>query len=300
MSISTKNTNFTQILQTSSLSRPETEILLAFLLKRNREFILTHPETAISATLYKKFRTLEAKRLKNWPIAYLTGHKEFYGLDFKVSPSVLVPRPETEMMVDEMIDIVKKCLTDQYQPLIIDIGTGSGAIIVSVASEIRRLFPAFFKKIGFSAVDISASALNITQQNAKKHKLNHKIKFYYGNLLLPLKLNQQKLIGRKLIIAANLPYLTKAQIAKSSSIQREPKLALDGGLGGLKYYQELFKQLAEINLSGIIGYILCEINADQKLGIKKLCKRYFPQATLGINCDLSGQDRLVKITLDNN
>lgn len=279
-----------QVLKTSSLPRAEAETLLAFFLNKNREFILTHPETIISPAIHKKFRAGEKKRLQNWPLAYLTGHKEFYGLDFRVSPVVLVPRPETEMLVEEIV----KMAAEKKQPLIIDLGTGSGAIIISLASELRRLVPAIFKQTKFLALDISRPALKMAQTNARQHKLNRKIKFSSGDLLAPI---MTRLKNRELIIAANLPYLTPAQIKISPTIKREPRLALDGGQDGLKYYRRLFRQLKDTPFSG--ATVFCEIDQKQDKEIANLAKKYWPAAEIEIKKDLAGRKRLVIIKLKN-
>jgi len=302
----TKISNLSQIISSSSLSRPETEILLAFILKKTREFILTHPETKLTASAYRRFRILEKKRLAAWPIAYLTGHKEFYGLDFKVSPATLVPRPETEMIVKKIVasakSLILKKLPDMDSaswPLIIDLGTGSGAIIIAVASELKRLFPTDYKNIEFSAVDISPGALKVAKQNAAAHKLNKKIRFYRGNLLRPLtELTAGRPIFKvdsRLIISANLPYLTPGQIKKSPSIKREPKLALDGGADGLKYYRTLFRQLSKTPFRS--ATVLCEIDPGQAKKITALAAEYFPAAVNSLQTDLSGQNRLFVLEL---
>ncbi|MFA6194297.1 MAG: peptide chain release factor N(5)-glutamine methyltransferase [Patescibacteria group bacterium] len=277
------------VYKTSSLPHLEIEMLLAFLLNKSREFLLTHPELEINLKTYKKFRTLESKRLKNWPIAYLTGTKEFYGFDFKVSAAVLTPRPETEKIVE---DIVRIAGSAPLKPIIIDIGTGSGAIIISVAKELKRLAPRAYRRAEFLAVDISGKALKIAEENASKHKLTNKIKFHQGNLLSPLKLNKRDLSHYELIIAANLPYLTKAQIKGSPSISREPLLALNGGPDGLRYYRELFKQLSVLADIGNIR-IICEIDDSQAKKIKALTEKYFPQAVSKIINDLSGKKRFL-------
>lgn len=279
----------------SSLPAAETEILLSFLLNKSRVFILTHPATAISPANYKKFRALETKRLKSWPLAYLTGQKEFYGLDFKVTPAVLTPRPETEMIVEKILNKIKEDESKLHR-IIIDLGTGSGAIIIAVAQEIRRLFPNKFISTDFVAVDISPRALTVAKQNAKKHKLAGLIKFYRGDLLTPLALTKQKLLGRQLIIAANLPYLTPQQIKAAPSIQREPHLALAGGHDGLKYYRRLFQQLSRLDLNTTALLLICEIDPDQKSLIENLAKRYFPAAHTKVDQDLSGQLRFLTIS----
>jgi len=298
------------VLKTSSLPRLETEILLAYLLNKSREFLLTHPETKITPAIYRKFQALEAKRLKNWPIAYLTGVKEFYGFDFKVSSAVLTPRPETEYIIEEIVKMFKNKNTGSkisdksvplkdksvpsapLKPIIIDLGTGSGAIIISIAKELKRLAPLTYRRAEFLAVDISASALKMAKINAVKHSLTRKIKFYQGNLLSPLKLNKRSLGQSELIIAANLPYLTRAQIKKSPSISREPFLALDGGSDGLKYYFKLFKQLSELPVVGKLR-IICEIDESQARKIKALVEKYFPGMNSEIICDLFGKKRFL-------
>lgn len=277
------------IFKTSSLPPLETELLLAFLLNKSREFLLAHPEARISETAFHDFKKLEVKRLRNWPIAYLIGSKEFYGLDFRVSPSVLTPRPETEKIVEDMVRIAE---ASALKPLIIDIGTGSGAIIISVAKELKRLAPETYRRAEFLAADISGKALKVAAQNAVKHRLNNKISFRKGDLLAPLKLDKRELRGYELIIAANLPYLTKTQIMKSPSISREPLLALDGGPDGLKYYRRLFKQLAALKNVGNIR-IICEIDDSQAKKIKELTERYFPAAVSKIIHDLSGKKRFL-------
>jgi len=269
---------FFQLLKISSLPPKETEILVTFLLHKNREFLLTHLETKISLPLLKKFKKLEKKRLLGWSIAALIGQKEFYSLNFKVDKNVLVPRPETEMIVDE---ILKEAENDS---LIIDLGTGSGAIIIALAKNFKTT------KNRFLAVDISSRALKIAKQNAKLHRLDKNIKFFQGNLLAPI---LKLLPNKKLIIAANLPYLTKTQINNSPSIKREPKLALDGGRDGLKYYQALFKQLKPVKYKAL--ELLIEIDPSQTAKIKTLAKQYFSPKCLKIKKDLAGRNRLLII-----
>ncbi len=251
--------------------------MLAFLLHKNREFLLTYPEKKISSTIYKKFKQLEEKRLNHWPIAYLLGHKEFYGLDFIVNQQVLTPRPETELIIDQVLELI----TIKKPDIIIDVGTGSGAIIITLAQKIKP-------RISFLATDISTSALKIANQNARHHRVDKKIKFYQGNLLTPI---IDKLSGRDLLITANLPYLTPKQIKNSPSIQWEPLLALNGGPNGLRYYYELFQQLNKVSYQSLT--LLCEIDSTQKLEIKKLAQKYFSGCFLEIKKDLAGKDRLL-------
>ena len=287
-----KMTNF-DLQKESSLPSGETEILMAFLLGKEKEFILTHPEFIIPLNVYKKFKELEKKRLAGWSIAVLIGHKEFYGLDFYVDKNVLVPRPETELMVDEILNLVKENKNDL---MLIDLGTGTGAIIISAASEIKKVSPVQYNKIIFRAIDISVPALKVAKRNASLNKQDKKIKFLQGNLLEPLinKEDFNNLLGHKLIISANLPYLTPSQVNTSPSIKKEPRVALVAGNDGLKYYRELFQQLKVINQPAMV---FCEINPSQAKPIKLLTKKYFPLAKVEIKKDLSGKNRLAIIKI---
>lgn len=291
-------TNF-DLQKESSLPSGETAILMAFLLGKDKEFILTHPEFIIPKNIYKKFKELEKKRLAGWSIAVLIGHKEFYGLDFYVDENVLVPRPETEMMVDEIINIVKEKSNDL---MLIDLGTGSGAIIVSSASEIKRISPAKYRQIIFQAIDISAPTLKVAKKNAVLNKQDKKIKFLHGNLLKPL-INHKdfsKFISAELVIAANLPYLTPNQVKHSPSIKKEPRIALVAGNDGLKCYRELLKQIKDIKK--IFDFnkpitILCEIDPSQANSIKNLVRKYFLLAEIKIKKDLADRNRLAIIKI---
>jgi|BioPla2DNA2_1021312.scaffolds.fasta_scaffold00127_37 release factor glutamine methyltransferase len=293
--------------KTSPLPSGETEILMAFLLKKEKEFILTHPELAVPKNIYQKYKKLEKERLAGWPIATLIGHKEFYGLNFFINKDVLVPRPETEIMVEEIINIIKN---KQNKLILIDLGTGSGAIIISVAHESKKMFPGKYQKNIFRALDISLPALRIAKKNAILNKQAKKIKFLSGNLLEPLinKKDFNDFSNHELIIAANLPYLTPSQVKNSPSIKKEPKIALVAGPDGLKYYRELFKQLKEIkkvfrqdksfsNRFKKPITLLCEIDPSQTKSIKILTQKYFPSAKLTIKKDLAQKNRLAIIKI---
>ena len=299
--------SLSEIISELSIEKKEAEILTAFLLHKTRESLLSNSRTEVDNKFYKKIKDLEKKRLKNYPIAYLVGEKEFYGLNFKVNKDVLVPRPETEMMVDKIIDILKnesnnferdlynpKNLFDNNynNPIFIDVGTGSGAIIIAIANEIKKLWPNDSDNFKFYGIDISEAALKIAKKNAKLHNLNKIIKFFEGDLLSPI---AKKINKKNLIITANLPYLTPLQVKGSPSISREPKLALVAGSDGLKYYRQLFKQLAKIDYKTLI--LFCEIDSSQTKNITYLAQKMFPEAKLEIIKDLAKLNRLLKITI---
>jgi release factor glutamine methyltransferase len=272
-----------QMSKKTKLNILDIELILAYVLKKSREFIIAHPEHKLTKSQIAKSKLLIKKRLKGVPIAYLTGHKEFYGLDFKVNKNVLIPRPETELMIEEASNLI----TRNPQPItLVDIGTGSGCIIITLASLI--------KNCKLLAIDISEKALVVTKQNAKLNNVYKKIKFLKGDLLKPIINSKFVIHNSKLIITANLPYLTPTQIKNSPTIKYEPKLALTAGLDGLKYYRQLFKQIKTLPN---VKYVLCEIDPSQTLKIKKLIKRELPKANCQIKKDLSGLNRLVVISI---
>lgn len=240
----------------------DAELILAFVLGKTRSYILSHTELTINRLQEKRYTSLILQRAKFLPVAYILGYKEFYGLKFKVTKDTLVPRPESELLVEEAIKVAHK------QSIIIDIGTGSGCLIISIIKNTGLK--------GFG-LDISSKALVAAKQNAQDNKVNKNIKFLKSNLLSNLKISNNK----SLVILANLPYLKKSEM-KEKSISREPKNALYGGVDGLIYYKKLAKQLK--NYSNYT--LLCEINPGQKNGFKKL----FPKSTF--MTDFSGKIRL--------
>ncbi len=240
----------------------DAELLLAFVLGKNRSYILSHEEIILTNKQNISFNKLIAQRATFVPVAYMLGYKEFYGLRFKVTKDTLVPRPESELMVEEALRYINP------KTLVIDIGTGSGCLICSVIKNTQA---------HGIAIDTSSKAIAIAKTNAKNLGVNKKIKFLKSNLLSNVKLNKSD----NLIILANLPYLNKKEM-KEKTIQKEPKSALYGGTDGLVYYKKLARQLKTYS-----NYtLLCEINPGQKNGFKKI----FPNSTF--KTDLSGQIRL--------
>ncbi len=268
----------------------EAELLLSFALKKGREFLFSHPEIEVSFWQNLSFERMVKKRLKGYSSAVITGHKWFYGLDLIVNKNVLVPRPETEMMVDEVIKEINK--SDSKTITLIDIGTGSGCIAIAVAKELSN------KEIDFdlTAIDISKKALTIAKKNAKKHEVENCIKFLYSDLLS--KKNLHKTTGA-IFITANLPYLTPRQVEESPSIQKEPKIALESGAEGLDHYCHLFEQLKKKKAQAKNKILLfCEIDDTQKETFSLLSKKVLPEAVLETKNDLNSQDRLAILRLN--
>ncbi|MDD5043464.1 MAG: peptide chain release factor N(5)-glutamine methyltransferase [Patescibacteria group bacterium] len=262
----------------------DTEVLLQFILKKDRVFLYAHPEIKLSVSQAKKLKKLAARAKKHEPIAYLVGEQEFYKLNFKVNKDVLIPRPETETLVEEAINYIKKYKLKS----IADIGTGSGAIIVSIAknTDLKNYY----------ATDISASTLKIARQNAGRHGLEKQITFLQGDLLelihnstfVPSSGRGKFLIpNSNFIIVANLPYLNKKEMA-FPGLKYEPRGALDGGPDGLDKFREFFAQLKLLKCQPQI--IILEIGWKQAARLKKLVPKNY---RVQIKKDLCGRERVM-------
>ncbi len=230
-----------EALKSSKFDKTEAEIILADLLGKDRSYIIAHPEYNLSKGQMLSFTNKLKRREKHEPLAYILGYKEFYGLKFFIDSRVLIPRPETEKLIDETIAFVNKTFPKK-KIKIADVGTGSGCIAITLA----RLVPA--AKI--YAVDVDEEALVVARKNSTYHKTNGKITFLKGGLLSPLPKNID-------IIVANLPYIPTGKIGglQPEITKWEPKVALDGGADGMDLYQDLFKHVnSYLNLEGVIFY----------------------------------------------
>jgi release factor glutamine methyltransferase len=259
----------------NSIGRIDAELLLVHILKKNREFVFTHSDQKINLLQKIKFIYLVKKRKIGYSVAVIVGHKEFFNLDFEVNKYTLIPRPETEVMVEKVLKIIN------LESTLIDVGTGSGCIPIAIA---KNSIP---KKI--IAIDISKKALKVAKKNAIKH--NVKIKFIASNLL-----NKITTIPKNTIITANLPYLTEKQFQEEKSIQKEPKKALIAKNSGLEFYKKLFKKLKQKNApNGTV--IFLEIDSAQNKKIKKLIKNIFPKSNILVHKDLKKLDRIIEIII---
>jgi len=210
--------------------------------------------------------------LAGTPSAYITGKREFYGLTFYVNESVLIPRPETELLVAQVLTMAG----NHPNPIIADIGTGSGAIAITIARHLPQAI--------IYAVDISPAALATAQHNAHHHAVANAITFLQGNLLSPL----PKAVD---IIAANLPYVKSGELPHTG----EPHLALDGGIGGLNIIARLIQE-APGKLRPEAS-VLLEIGQGQETEVCHLLNQTLPAASIQILSDLSGIARLIQATL---
>jgi len=267
------------------IDRIDAELIMAHITKRPRTYIITHHDARVDIIQYIRFVYTTWQRTRGVPLAYIIGSKEFYGKNFIASKHTLIPRPETELLVEH----ARVLLTQHAEnTLLIDIGTGSGCIPIAILTSLKT------NDIECYATDISKQALAIAKKNAQTH--NADINFLHGNLLTPVlkHIQQNPPNNQHLLITANLPYLTEAQYAEEPSIQHEPKRALIAENHGLGLYYEMFAELIPLARTHPIT-VLCEIDPSQSELLYTHLHHTFPHATLTIHRDGMNQDRMIKL-----
>ncbi len=281
----------------SSTPQLDAEILLSQAIKKPREFILTHPEKNLTKAQKEKYGKFIKRRQKHEPIAYILGKKEFYGLDFKVTKNTLVPRPETELLVERALDQILSS-TSSTNKTIIDIGTGSGNIIISIVRSFEN--NSNLKNIDFKfyGSDLSKKAIQVAKHNAKKNNVEKKINFLKSDLLeYFLKNNSAIKQFSNLIILANLPYLEEnwknsLKDKDAKGLKYEPDLALYSGEDGLDAYQKLSNQIKSLSSKNIL--LFCEIGPAQKPKMKKI---FSFAKKIAFHKDLAGKWRFAEIVI---
>ncbi len=255
----------------------DAQTLLAHCLGKSRSWLLTHPEVSLTNSVFSSLQQEINSLERGIPLPYVLGHWEFYGLDFTVTADTLIPRPETELLVDKALD----WLNLQPQPCrAADIGTGSGCIAVALAKHNPDVF--------VIATDISYPALRIARTNTIQHKLDQQVNFLQTDLFPPI-------ADRFDLVCANLPYIPTQILQNLEVSGREPELALDGGSNGLNLIGRLLEGAPAHMAPG--GILLIEVESSHGAKVKNLAQRAFPSATIEVLPDLSRKDRLVTIQL---
>jgi release factor glutamine methyltransferase len=294
-----------QLSESSSTPRLDAELLLAHALGWPRARLLAERDHRPTPDQAAALDAMTARRALGEPVAYLVGHKEFYGLDLVVTPATLVPRPETELLVElalaeaRRIDQRPETRDQGYQSrtdaglvlgpwslvlgpsslVLADIGTGTGAIAIALATHLPQA--------SVYAVDLSGEALAVARRNVEEHRLGGRVQLLQGDLLAPLP-------GPVDLIISNPPYTILAEVERNVR-DHEPHLALDGGPDGATIYRRLIAVAPAYLRPG--GAVLLEIGAWQGALVTTLLREAFPEASVSVHQDLAGHDRVVRAIL---
>lgn len=255
-------------------ARRESGSLLGHVLGRDRTFVVTNADQPLESKALETFRKLIERRAAGDPLQYLTGHQKFFNLDFEVTPDVLIPRPETELIVEIALELLK----DEPQPFIADIGTGSGCIVVSLLHELGDACAI--------ATDISPDALRVAQGNADRHTVGDRLTLVESDCFSALEPREQFSL-----IASNPPYICDDEMkALQREVRQEPRAALAGGADGLEVIRRLLRDAPAFLRPG--GHFVFEIGFGQSAAVEKAINPDVWELT-GIRPDLQGIARTV-------
>ncbi len=261
----------------SSTPRLDAQVLLCEVLKVEKSYLVAFDERELAPAELHAFARMLARREAGEPIAYIRGTAEFYGLEFAVSPDVLIPRPETEHLVEAALQWGHQ----RDSRVAADIGTGSGAIAVTVAKHLPGC--------AMHAVDVSEAALTLAQRNARANGVT--MTFHQGHLAQPL-----IEVGMRVdLLLANLPYIRSDELPTLEVSQHEPLSALDGGADGLDFIRELLGQVPQVCEAGAL--ILLEIGAEQGRAVADFARKTLQPSSVQVMQDYAGLDRVVRIAL---
>ena len=265
-------------------------VLISHILNKPRTWVLAHPETLLTQPQMDALEQAVTRFENGEPLPYILGHWEFFGMDFIVTPDVLIPRPETELLVEKAIAWLHEF---PERRVVADVGTGSGAIAISIAVHVPN--------IKLMVSDLSSKALEVARRNAEKFGVRERIEFFECDLLpdkSSVEVRQSKIISRNSsidLLCANLPYIPTRELYDLPIYSREPTLSLDGGEDGLDQFRKLMRTAPEWLAPN--GLILLEIEASQGSDTLFLAREAFPGAYINVHKDLAGRDRLLKIAL---
>lgn len=278
----------TRRLREAGIDSPQLDaaVLLSFVLGVNKAWLYAHPTRRLSEIEIARFEDLVRRRIRHEPVAYLVGYKPFYGLDITVDRRVLIPRPETELLVDRVLAYVRYLVREGVRPRVADIGTGSGAIAVALAVNVPELI--------VYATDISPAALEVAERNIWRYGVGDQVQLLPGPLLDPVPEPVD-------VIVANLPYVPTGELANLPAQVRdfEPFLALDGGPDGLQVIRQLLEALATPQgraklRPGAMVYL--EIGAGQGEAAAELAQATLPEAEIEVLTDYAGLDRILVLS----
>lgn len=262
--------------KTKNIEAPKLKarLLMQFILKQTRQYVIVYDEKTLTPKQEKSYFKNVERISKGIPLQHITHQQEFMKMNFYVSKDVLIPRPDTEVLVEEVIQIAEKINAKK----ILDLCTGSGAIAISLAK--------YIKNSQITATDISHKALEIAEKNAKNNEVDKQIAFLYSDLLQEIPKEKYDMI------VSNPPYIQRALIKNlEEEVQKEPQIALDGGWDGLDFYRKIIKQADEYLKYG--GYLCLEIGYDQKIDVIDLIEQEEKYTNTYGKKDLYGNDRII-------
>jgi release factor glutamine methyltransferase len=272
----------------------DAQVLVSHILGQSRAWVIAHPEAELNSAAEEELAASLSRLEAGVPLPYVIGHWEFYGLDLLVTPDVLIPRPETELLVAQALDWLSRQPPGQSA---VDIGAGSGCIGIALAVHSPSLH--------ITAIDRSAAALKVAQANAERHHVAERMTFIESNLLQVVestRLKGQGPAGAETfdfqpstfnLLVANLPYIPSGDLSGLAVARGEPRLALDGGADGLALIRRLLIQAPPWLKPD--GLILLEIEERQGPAALQLAHAAFPAAAAAVLADLSGRPRLLRI-----
>ncbi len=260
----------------------DTQVVLAHVMEKPRSWVMAHPEASLTRKRVTALDALVARLEKGEPLPYVLGSWEFFSLEFEVTPDVLIPRPETEMLVERAIAWLRQSRAEARELRVIDAGTGCGCIAISLAVNVADL--------RVTATDISPQALAVARRNAGKLHVADRVTFLEADLipnpLFPASFD---------LIVANLPYIPTWTLRRLPIYGREPTVALDGGVDGLVLIRKLLSRTPDLLVPG--GLLLMEIEASEGPAALSLACDAFSEAEIHLHKDLAGRDRLLEVQI---
>ncbi len=273
----------------------EAELLLAHALNTDRTHLYQRLRQELPPEGERAYDRLLQRRLAHEPTAYILGRREFYGLDLEVTSAAIIPRPETETLVEVVLEFIGTREVE-HEARVVDVGAGCGAVAVALAVNLPQA--------EIIATDVSSEALALGRRNAERHSVAGRVRFLEGDLLAPLqgsahpepKPGRSRDWSRRVdVVAANLPYVRTGdfEAAPPEIRQHEPRLGLDGGPDGLRIIERLLRQAPACLKAG--GALFVEIGEEQGEAARALAAESFPQARIEVRKDLSGLDRVLVV-----
>jgi release factor glutamine methyltransferase len=266
--------------KSSETTTLDVQVLTAFIMNKPRSWLLAHPEEQLDGIQFAALENALVRLNNGEPLPYILGQWEFFNMDFNLTSDVLIPRPETELLVEHAITWLNRPAEGEREKRMIDVGTGSGCIAIALAAHLPS--------ISITATDLSPAALEVARGNAVKHHVSGRIQFQEADLFPgPGRLENYDLI------VSNPPYIPTSSLQQSPSLRREPVLALDGGPDGLATSRRILMEGSRRLARG--GALLIEIEASSGAVMLALASDVYPKASIRLHQDLAGRDRLLEI-----